>query len=344
MRLRVAEGHYPGARYDYRIAWGDGSPDFAPPRTSATALSATHRYLPAASDHALVASIEDAARGRSHIIRADVRVVPRAVYDQPAPSIRVSPAQISFQGVPGGEDPAARTVGLTNVGAGSVSWSATVEAGWLTVSPAAGTLGAGQTAILSLTPSLQGLADGEHTGSVVISAPGAVGSPQVVAATLVIAPPGATRELVIADQASGYRALGDSSVTLSAAQTFLAPSASIQGIEVALSRIGSPAHDVTATIRRTLTGPDLASVRLAGGVVSADYRNPRPSRRTFPAPVAVIPGEPYLLVLSVPAASSAHHYRWSVDTRDPYPAGMIQVGTKLYHYQDALARIVYREP
>jgi hypothetical protein len=46
VRLRVAEGHYSGARYDYRIAWGDGSADFAPARTSATALSATHRYAP----------------------------------------------------------------------------------------------------------------------------------------------------------------------------------------------------------------------------------------------------------------------------------------------------------
>jgi hypothetical protein len=49
-------------------------------------------------------------------------------------------------------------------------------------------------------------------------------------------------------------------------------------------------------------------------------------------------------VLSVPAASGAHYYRWSVDTRDPYPAGMVRVGTKLYHFQDALARIIYSEP
>jgi hypothetical protein len=33
--------------------------------------------------------------------------------------------------------------------------------------------------------------------------------------------------------------------------------------------------------------------------------------------------------------------RWSVDTSDPYPDGMVQVGTKLYRYHDALARIAY---
>jgi hypothetical protein len=30
-----------------------------------------------------------------------------------------------------------------------------------------------------------------------------------------------------------------------------------------------------------------------------------------------------------------------VDTSDPYPDGMVQVGTKLYWYHDALARIAY---
>ena len=79
-------------------------------------------------------------------------------------------------------------------------------------------------------------------------------------------------------------------------------------------------------------------------MASGDYRNPSAVAATFPTPVAVIPGEPYLLVLSVPAASSAHHYRWSVDTRDPYPAGMVQVGAKLYYLQDALARIMYSQP
>jgi hypothetical protein len=68
-----------------------------------------------------------------------------------------------------------------------------------------------------------------------------------------------------------------------------------------------------------------------GEAPSADYRNPS----------AVAAGEPYLLVLSVPSANTTHHYRWSVDTSDPYPDGMVQVGTKLYRYHDALARIAY---
>jgi hypothetical protein len=33
-----------------------------------------------------------------------------------------------------------------------------------------------------------------------------------------------------------------------------------------------------------------------------------------------------------------------VDTKNPYPDGMVQVGTKLYPYQDALVRIIHGQP
>jgi hypothetical protein len=343
VRLRVAEGHYSGARYDYRIAWGDGSADFAPARTTATALNATHRYASVGAVYPLVASIEDTARGKSHTIRADVRVVPRAVYDEPGPSIRVSPPAVAFQAASGGANPPPRPVELANAGVVPVSWSATVDGAWLAVAPLAGTLDAGQTAVLSLAPSIEGLADGGHAATVTIEAAGAAGSPQVITATLLIGQAPALGELIIAEHATGYRALGVTPTTLAAAQTFVAPSATIHGIAVALSRKGEPADPVTATIRRTLNGPDLASVQLPD-VASIDYRNPSSVTGTFPEPVAVVPGESYLLMLGVPAASSADYYRWSVDTKNPYPDGMVQVGTKLYPYQDALARIIHGQP
>jgi hypothetical protein len=340
VRLRVAEGHYSGARYDYRIAWGDGSADFAPARTTATALTATHRYAPVGAVYPLVARIEDSARGKSHTVGANVRVVPRAVYDRPAPAIGVSPAAVAFLADPGGANPPPAAVELANAGAVAVSWSATVEGAWLAVTPSAGTLEAGQTAMLSLAPSIEGLADGEHAASVTISAPGAAGSPQVVTATLVIGQPAPAGELVIAERATGYRSIGDTPITVSVAQAFVAPSASIRGLVVGLSRKGNPAHAITATLRRTLDGPDLATVQLSG-VASIDYRSPSSVVATFPAPVAVIPGETYLLMLSVPVADSANCYRWSVDLKNPYPDGMVQVGTKPYWYQDAVARIAY---
>ena len=74
-----------------------------------------------------------------------------------------------------------------------------------------------------------------------------------------------------------------------------------------------------------MNGPHLATVRLGAVLSPADYRDPSAVAGTFSEPAAVIPGEPYLLVLSVPPANTAHHYRWSVDTGDPYPAGMVQV-------------------
>jgi chitodextrinase len=92
IRFRISDGHYSGARYDYRIEWGDGTADFAPARTTATIVSATHKYAPRATPYPLVATVTDPARGKLHTIRAGVRVVPLSMYDQPAPSIRVSAA------------------------------------------------------------------------------------------------------------------------------------------------------------------------------------------------------------------------------------------------------------
>ena len=343
LRLRVAEGHYSGARYDYRIAWGDGTADFAPARTTATALSVSHRYTGTGATYPLVASIEDAARGKTHTVRADVRVVSRAVYDQPAPSIRVSPTTVAFQ-APSGEDVPPRVVGLTNAGGIPVSWSATTDGQWLAVVPSSGVLGAGQTTMLSLEPSAAGLVDGEHAASVIISAPGATGSPQVVTATLLIGgAPTTPSELIIAERATGSRPLGNHVSTLVTSQTFVAPGTAIHGITVGLSRVGNPPHPVTAAIRRTANGPDLATVQLPAAA-STDYRAPSSIVVAFPAPVVTIPGESYLLVLGVPAANNTNFYRWSVDMQNPYPDGTIQVGTKPYLYLDAIARITHSQP
>ena len=94
---------------------------------------------------------------------------------------------------------------------GPVSWSAAADATWLGVALAAGTLAPGQIVIVALAPSIEGLREGEHIAGVTISAPGATGSPQVVERDGPHGQAAAPRELVIADLATGYHALGDTS-------------------------------------------------------------------------------------------------------------------------------------
>src|SRR4029079_14919868 len=57
----------------------------------------------------------------------------------PAPPVlSVSTASLSFSGPAGGANPASKTISVSNTGGGSLSFKASDDAPWLTVSPASG--------------------------------------------------------------------------------------------------------------------------------------------------------------------------------------------------------------
>src|SRR5262249_58916641 len=55
------------------------------------------------------------------------------------PAMGASPTSLSFTAQQGGSTPAAQTVSISNTGGGTLSWTASDNAAWLTLSPAAGT-------------------------------------------------------------------------------------------------------------------------------------------------------------------------------------------------------------
>jgi len=119
------------------------------------------------------------------------------------PALSVSQNSISFEATVGGPNPANQILALTNAGGSVLSWTASTNAGWLTLSPTSGivTTGTGQTvAAVNVT----GLNAGTYHGTITIAAAGAAGSPATIAVTLTLAPqPGP----------SGARALKATSVT-----------------------------------------------------------------------------------------------------------------------------------
>ena len=100
------------------------------------------------------------------------------------PSLTVSPQALTFSYTVGGAAPAAQGVSITNSGGGTLNWSATASASWLSVAPASGTA----PSTLSVLVSPTGLGAGTYTGSVQISAAGASNSPTSVAVTLTMSP------------------------------------------------------------------------------------------------------------------------------------------------------------
>jgi hypothetical protein len=98
------------------------------------------------------------------------------------PTIGVSPTSFSFTATAGGANPANQSLSITNTGAGTLNWTASDNATWLTVSPTSGT--APSTATLSV--SIAGLTPGTYNGTITVTATGATNSPVNVPVTLTV--------------------------------------------------------------------------------------------------------------------------------------------------------------
>ena len=85
------------------------------------------------------------------------------------PAIGASPTSLSFTATQGGANPAAQTLSIRNTGGGMLTWSASGNAPWLTLSPASGS---GNGAV-TLTVTTGTLTTGSYSGTATITATGA---------------------------------------------------------------------------------------------------------------------------------------------------------------------------
>jgi hypothetical protein len=98
------------------------------------------------------------------------------------PTIGVNPGSLSFTATAGGANPASQAISITNIGSGTLNWTATDNASWLTVSPTSGAAPSTLTASVNIS----GLAAGSYNGTITISASGATNSPVSVPVTLTV--------------------------------------------------------------------------------------------------------------------------------------------------------------
>ncbi len=115
-------------------------------------------------------------------------------------SIVLNPATLSFSATRLGPNPANQTIALTNGGDGDLSWTASSNQSWLTVSPASGTGNATLTASVNTT----GLTAGTHTATITVTDAGATNSPQTVSVALTLAP--AQRSIVLSPTSLSFSA------------------------------------------------------------------------------------------------------------------------------------------
>lgn len=99
-----------------------------------------------------------------------------------SPILGVSPSSVTFNASQVQGNPTPVPLSISNLGVGSVNWTASVSANtpWLTLSSSSGTAPSST----NVQANISGLAIGTYSGSVTISAPGALSSPQTIPVTL----------------------------------------------------------------------------------------------------------------------------------------------------------------
>ena len=100
------------------------------------------------------------------------------------PAIGLNPTSLTFTGVAGRTNPAGKPVSISNSGGGTLSWTASESAAWLTLSAVSGTNGG----TVSANVNLKGLTAGTYNAAVTVAAPGASAKTLPVTLTLT-APP-----------------------------------------------------------------------------------------------------------------------------------------------------------
>ena len=104
-----------------------------------------------------------------------------------APMLVVSPTSLAFSATVGGSNPAAQSLGISNGGSGTLSWSTASSQPWLSVTPGSGS---GPTTT-TVSVSSAGLTAGTYAGTITVTATGASSSPQTVNVSLAVTVPDA---------------------------------------------------------------------------------------------------------------------------------------------------------
>ena len=230
-----------------------------------------------------------------------------------SPAISLSPMSLSFSAVQGGASPAAKTVSVTNIGAGtlsglSTSVSYTNGSGWLSASLDTATA----PATLTVTATTGSFAAGTYNATVSVSSVVASNSPQTVAVSFVISSSGPAISLsptslsFSAVQGGASPAAKTVSVTNIGTGTLSGLSASVSyangsgWLSASLNTTTAPATlTVTATTGSLAAGTYNATVSVSSGVASN-------SPQTVAVSFAISAGATYTLTTSVsPAASGS---------------------------------------
>ena len=109
------------------------------------------------------------------------------VTETEAPAIAVDPASLSFSAVAGQANPADKTLEIWNSGTGTLNWSVSDDAAWLSLTPTSGSSTGDQDVVtIAASVDISGLTAGSYPATITITAAGATNTPRTAGVTLQI--------------------------------------------------------------------------------------------------------------------------------------------------------------
>jgi hypothetical protein len=98
---------------------------------------------------------------------------------------------MTFTGMEGGSNPSPQSISITNTGGGTLSWTASQAASWLSLNPTTGTTTT-ETDVITVSVNTAGMTANTYTTTITVSAPGSTSTIQQVPVTLTVTPPAST--------------------------------------------------------------------------------------------------------------------------------------------------------
>jgi len=148
--------------------------------TDTVSVKTTATGLAAGSYSAHVTITESSRNGR---IRSSILPVTFTLTaSTTTPVINLTPASLAFTGTVGGNNQPAQSFTVTKTGTGSITWTASDNAGWLTLSPSTGTA----TAAVTTSVNHAGLAAGTYNAAISVAVTGSSNTPQSIPVTLTV--------------------------------------------------------------------------------------------------------------------------------------------------------------
>jgi hypothetical protein len=149
--------------------------------TSTVTVHVQPSGLSAGTYNGTISIWSNSATNSPKIVPVTLTVTPSQPAPAPQPTIGLNPTGLAFSGTTGGSNPASKSITVTNAGTGTLTWTVTDNANWLTATQSGSSIVAGV--------NLSGLAAGTYNGAITVSATGATNTPQTIPVTLTVAAP-----------------------------------------------------------------------------------------------------------------------------------------------------------